>query len=74
MPVDYLFPICNNDSIVSVNVATRLSESLTVSGVGSTSRILPVMGLGSADGSTLRLHTRLVRGSMPYQWWCDAVQ
>jgi len=28
-----------NDLIVSVNVATRLSESLTVSGVRSTTRI-----------------------------------
>ena len=41
---------------------------------GSTSRILPVMGLGSADGSALRLHTRLWRGSTPYRWWCDAAQ
>ena len=41
MPVDYLFPICNNDSIVSVNVATRLSESLIV----STYQFLPMLYL-----------------------------
>ena len=41
---------------------------------GPTPRILPVMGLGSAGGSTLRLYTRLWRGSTPYRWWCDAAQ